>query len=227
MKYKATGSVKDIDTYKRVVTGYLSDFGTKDSYGDVVLPNAFTKTLADRKDKIFFLNQHDWKQPLSKFDVLVEDDKGLYFESKKLPDTTYANDLLKLYEAGIISEHSFGYSTVVSEWNNDKETNYLKELKLYEGSAVTRGANPNTPFTGMKADMTLREIDEQQYKIIQAVKTGTFTDETFVLLEIALKQLQADAYQLGKKTLLKPLLDNTLSKPSDSVKGIYDFINNL
>ena len=47
-------------------------------------------------------------------------------------------------------------------------------------------------------DLTIEEINEEAKIIIKAIRDGNFTDDTFILLEIALKQLQKDAYELGK-----------------------------
>ena len=140
------GEIKDLDMKKRIVTGMLSSFGNTDSYGDIVMPGAFKKSIAERKDNIYFLNQHNWAQPHGKFNVLKETSEGLFFESNPLVDTTYSSDLLKLYEAKIIKEHSFGYETIKADYDSDTEIRQLKEIKLYEGSNVTRGANSNTPF---------------------------------------------------------------------------------
>lgn len=195
-------SLKDVDVNNRIVTGYLSAFGNKDYDNDVIEKGAFTKTLNERKDKIFFLNQHDWKQPHGKFSMLREDEKGLYFESQPLLDTTYSSDLLKLYDAGIISEHSIGFNTIKADYSKEKDTRTIKEIKLYEGSNVTLGANPETPFTGFK-NLTLQDVNDRVKKLTKAWRDGTFTDETFVLLEYALKELQSQAYILGQKSQVK------------------------
>ena len=222
------GELKDIDIKKRIVTGYLSSFGNTDTYGDIVMPGAFKKSISERKEKIFFLNQHNWSQPHGKFSVLSEDSKGLYFESEPLIDTTYSSDLLKLYEAKIIKEHSFGYETIKAKYDSETEIRHLKEIKLYEGSNVTRGANPETPFMGMKT-LTLDEINEEQKNIIKAIRTGTFTDDTFILLEIALKRLQLDAYNLGKKSLKKeePSLDTPIIIEPNYIETINNFRKTL
>src|SRR5690606_24159812 len=106
LEYKDfVGSVKDIDTVGRRVTGYLTAFGNKDHDGDVAEKGMFTKTIQERKSQIFFLNQHKWDQPHGKFAVLQEKNEGLYFESEKLPNTSYSNDVLELYKEGILKEH--------------------------------------------------------------------------------------------------------------------------
>lgn len=219
-------SIKDVDVSKRVVTGYLSSFGNKDFDNDIIVKGAFTKTLAERKNDIFFLNQHNWKQPHGKFSVLQEDEKGLYFESEPLIDTSYSTDTLKLYEAGIVKEHSIGFNIVKREIDEKTNVRTIKEIKLYEGSNVTLGANPDTPFTGFKS-LTLQEINDRAKTILKAFRNGTFTDETFVLLEFALKELQSQAYNLGKKSqtiIEQPTLvtvkDNSADYINDYLKTI-------
>lgn len=203
LSYKSIiGEVKDVDVKKRIVTGYLSGFGNKDHDGDIIVKGAFKKSINERKDNIFFLNQHNWSQPHGKFNVLEETSKGLYFESEPLIDTSYSSDTLKLYEAGIVKEHSIGFQTVLSEYDTKESARIIKEVKLYEGSNVTLGANSETPFTGFKS-LTLSEINNQHKLIVKAFRNGDFTDETFSLLEIALKQLQKQAYELGRKSLDK------------------------
>ena len=216
------GAVKDVDSKNRVVTGYLSTFGVKDKHGDIIEKGAFSKSLMERKESIFFLNQHNWQQPHGKFAVIQEDEKGLYFESNPLIDTSYSMDVIKLYEAGIMREHSIGFSTVKQEYDRKTETNYLKELKLYEGSNVTIGANSDTPFTGFKTSMA--EIKDQTKRILKALREGTFTDETFTLLEIALKQLQQDSYELGKISLQEPDKSTSNVEPEEATKAIYEFL---
>lgn len=205
LEYKSiTGEIKDLDLNKRVVMGYLSSFGYVDKTDDAVEFGAFTKTLQERANQIFFLNQHNWAQPHGKFQSLVEDTRGLYFESTPLPDTTYSSDVLKLYEAGIIKEHSIGFQTIKSE-EDENNVRHITEVKLFEGSNVTLGANDKTPYLGLKT--SIKEIDDQSKLIYKAIRNGTFTDETFNLLELALKQLQQEAFNLGKKSLEKPSID--------------------
>lgn len=205
LEYKSiSGNINDIDVKNRIVTGYLANFGTKDSDDDVIEKGAFAKSIKERKDSIYFLNQHDWSKPHGKFNELKEDNTGLYFESMPLPNTSYSNDLLELYALGIVNEHSIGYQvTKALQGENWKRT--IKEAKLFEGSNVTMGANSKTPFLGFK-NRSIGEINDQVGLILKAVKNGSFTDETFMQLEIALKQLQLESYELGKKALEEPIL---------------------
>ena len=221
-EYKSiVGEVKDLDLNKRIVTGYLSAFGNKDHVGDIIVKGAFTKSLKERKEQIFFLNQHNWDQPHGKFNMLQEDAKGLYFESNPLVETTYSSDLLKLYDAGIINEHSIGYQTMQDEVEGD--VRMLKELKLYEGSNVTLGANPETPFMGMKAGT--KRASDQVKRILKMLRSGDVTDDTFSLLEIALKQYETELINLGKKSVEPSKI--THQEPSVDTQIIDAFKNYL
>jgi len=218
------GGLKDLDLGKRIVTGYLSAFDNKDYGGDIIVKGAFTKSIHERKDQIFFLNQHNWDQPHGKFNLLQEDAKGLYFESMPLVDTSYSSDLLKLYDAGIINEHSIGFVTIQDEIQ--KDVRILKELKLYEGSNVTMGMNPETPFMGMKAGT--KKAADQVKRIMKMLRSGDLTDDTFTLLEIALKQYEVELIELGKKAV-EPLV-NTQHEPSADTQLndiLRNFINKL
>jgi len=104
---------------------------------------------------------------------------------------------------------------------------------LYEGSNVTLGANNNTPFTGFKS-LTIKEVNDHYKLILKAFRNGTFTDETFGLLEIALKQLQVQSYELGKKSLEAKsadlITDLTVNKPiivDNSKQVINEFLKSL
>ena len=216
-KNNNVGGVKDVDTKNRVVTGYLSSFDNEDHSGDIIVKGAYAKTLKERRSEIMFLNQHDWKQPHGKFAVLQEDSKGLYFESEPLINTSYSEDAIKLYEAGIMKEHSVGFVTITKETKGDNRI--LRELKLYEGSNVTLGDNPETPFTGFKS-LSITETNDKISLILKFFKNGTVTDDTFQLLEIALKDLQKHAYEIGLNTKQKEVIDAV-----DYGKAIMDFLN--
>ena len=200
--YKA--EIKDMDSDRMTVTGYFASFGNMDYDDDIIMPGAATKTIAERgpmgSNEIFFLNQHNYAQPHGKPMVLEAQERGIYFESKIAP-TSYGRDAMILYAEGIVVQHSIGFSTIKSDYDQQTGMRMIKEIKLYEGSNVTLGANPETPFTGFKS-LTMAEINDQIAKMIKLLKDGSLTDEGFGRLEIALKQFQLEAFNLGKNSLL-------------------------
>ena len=209
LEYKTiTAEVKDVDLIGRRVSGWWASYGNKDFDDDIIEPGAAAKTIMERgpqvTNEIFFLNQHNWSQPHGKPAMLQDEPKGIYFESSKMPDTSYSKDALVLYDEGIVIQHSIGFQTLkydtTGSYAEGNFTRRIKEIKLWEGSNVTLGANPNTPFTGFKS-LTLDQTNDQILKIIKMLRNGSLTDETFGILEIALKQLQLNSFELGKKSL--------------------------
>lgn len=186
-------SFKDADVSKGIVTGYFASFGNKDADGDIILKGAFARTLKENgpqsaKPRIKHLFNHDATKPLGKLMMLVEDEKGLYYESQ-IGTHALGKDFLKMVESGLISEHSIGFKTIKEDKKTD--ANYMHELKLWEGSSLTAwGANEETPLTGMKSLEKAQAASNRIEMITKALRDGTYTDETFDLLEIELKQLQ-------------------------------------
>lgn len=131
-KIKSDGSILDVDSNKRVVTGYASKFGNIDLHGDMMMPGAFKKTLKERgvdgKNEIWFLHNHDSAKILGKPNVLKEDSQGLYFEAK-IVDTTIGSDVLKLYEEGLINQHSIGFSTIKESKVTKSYSDYPQKVK--------------------------------------------------------------------------------------------------
>ena len=198
MLFKNTkgGSIKDVDTAKGIVTGYFSIFGNKDSDGDIIMPGAFAKTIQENGPKsqhprILHLLQHDIWKPLGKPSVLEEDAKGLYFEDT-ISKTSYGRDALQLYLDGVLTEHSIGYNVIKREVDETTETTKLLELKLWEGSTVSWGANMEALVTGMKSldKKTLFDTLLKKMSALQKAVKGNYTDETAYQLEIELLQIQ-------------------------------------
>ncbi len=192
-----SGGVKDVDRKTRTVTGYASVFNNTDYDNDVIVKGAFTKSINERLNEIYFLYQHNWEKPIdkgSKNVKLHEDNYGLKFEAKIPEGLSYGDDLILLYEEGLVDQHSIGYSTIKSA--DERNKRILQEVKLFEFSAVTLAANPLAKLEGIKSNMA--ENSEMVGKIVKMLKHGNLTDDTFSILEIALKQLQLQSYELGK-----------------------------
>ncbi len=181
-------SVKDVDTTKRMVTGYFSAFDSKDSDGDVIVKGAFKKSITENKDRIAHLLQHDIWKPIGKLQSLTEDNKGLRFESK-LSESTHGNDTLILYQEGILREHSIGFNVIQNEKKEDY--NEIQEVKLWEGSTVTFGANPDTPVVSIKSELEREdEIQKRIEQIDSFLKNGKVSDESFRLLQFEFERLK-------------------------------------
>jgi HK97 family phage prohead protease len=189
-KKAVSGAVVDMADDSKTVTVYYSAFGNVDSDGDVIMPGAFTKSIKENgpqgKNRIWHLFNHSTDKPVSKPKELSEDTFGLK-AVVKMPNTTLGRDTYELYKDGHITEHSIGFKTVKSQ--SKTGYNEINEIQLFEGSSVLWGANSNTPTVMVKSEIKSTLIDEIA-KTIKSLRNGFYTDETFGLLELKLKQLQ-------------------------------------
>lgn len=191
MIYKGGGIVTDVDVKTRTIKGYFSVFGNRDSDGQVIDPGAYSKTLAEwgpsGKNRIMHLWMHKIEKVIAKPRELEEDERGLKFVSCLPMDddkqTSLQSDVIKLYDQGILTEHSVGFQTIKNRMQDDVE--HLTELRLWEGSTVTWGANEQAKVTEVKSEMK-PELVNRMDRLIKAIRDGKFTDETFHLLEYEL-----------------------------------------
>jgi len=211
-KYTSSPSlISDVDPAKKTFTGYASIFGNKDLDDDITMPGAFKKSISENgpngTNTIIVLNQHLSWQVLCKPKVLIEDAKGLYYEAEVTSGATFAEDAVKLIAAGLVEENSYGFQTVksaIQQPSDDWETWYreLYEVNLYEISPVTWGANPQARMQGMKS-WTKDDLLKREAKLLKALREPGMRDETYASLEFAIKQLNTEYYNLGKRVSLE------------------------
>jgi HK97 family phage prohead protease len=199
----ADGTIIDIAPETRTVKACWSRIGNLDLDNDIIIASAFTKTIAERgplgKNMVWSLVDHraDMAHTLGKpKELYIEGD--MLIAVTDLVETECGEDAIKLYEAGLINQHSIGFSTIKSEYDSQSGVRTITELKLYEGSAVLWGANPETPTLGFKGEYknTKETLSLRLENLIKAFRGGTFTDDTFALMEIQIKQIQAELLSL-------------------------------
>ena len=134
---------------KREFHGHAAVFGNRDSHGDIIQPGAFTRTLNNDRGRIKVLWQHDPSNPIGKPVEMHEDETGLFVKAR-IADTTAGRDAMALIDAEIVTELSIGFSTVVEEFDNEKEVRLLREVKLFEFSPVTWASNELARITAVK-----------------------------------------------------------------------------
>lgn len=225
--------VKDVDLKSRTITGYFSRFGNVDHDNDILVPGAFTRTIKERgmdgKNIVPHILDHDIHvtlKMLSKPKIYEKADGG-FFESK-VSDTSNGMDTLKLYRDGVINQHSFGFKTI----KNQQKGNYneIQEVMLYEISTVTLGANEETPFTGFKG-LTPNKLRERYEVISKAFYNGDYTDDTFVILQAQLKELEQQIIksffeQKETSTTTQPVTE-VITEPEAGTKELFDSIQLL
>ena len=146
--------------------------------------------------------------------------------------TETGEDVLKMYEAGLINQHSIGFSTINSSVGKDG-VRTITELKLYEGSAVLWAANPETPTISVKAEVKKEQLATRLEKLLKAFKGGRFTDETFALMEIEIKRIQSELLEIeivkeitAVAEAPQPKVEEVSNNDEQVLKAIKEF-NNL
>jgi len=192
-------SVMDVDMAKRTAKVVWSRMYNTDLDQDIIVPEAFTKTISESgpngKNMIWSLVDHtpNFKNALGKPKELYVDGDKLIAVTK-IVDTAIGEDMIKMYNEGLINQHSIGFATIKSENDNNTGIRTIKELKLYEGSAVLWGANPETPTLDMMKSIepskVKKHLTDRLTKLAKAFRHGTFTDETFSLVEIEIEQIK-------------------------------------
>jgi uncharacterized protein len=142
--------------------GYGSVFDVIDSYGDVVKPGAFSKSLAEAAKTGRYpsmLWQHRMEDPIGVWTEMREDAQGLYVKGRLLvEDDELARRAYAHLKAGSVTGLSIGYRRTVYESNGRD----IIDLDLKEVSLVTMPANDEARVTGVKAFSeanTIREIE--------------------------------------------------------------------
>ena len=173
-------SIRDVkvDNATRMVEGYFADFDTLDSDLDIIRRGAFAKSIEEHgpassgNRKVANLKQHLILHPIGDLRSLFEDDKGLGFRSF-MGRHVDGNDALMMYEDNIIKEHSIGFNYLEEglQWV-DGDTNKgtqgfwnVTEVKLWEGSYITFGANENTP--NLSAIKSQADVNNQFDSLIE------------------------------------------------------------
>lgn len=148
--------IKSVDE-NGTFTGYGSVFHNEDSYGDIVRPGAFKKTLEKWAAKGRFppmLWQHWRGDPIGVFTQMREDERGLYVEGKLLiADIAKAREAYALLKEKGLGGMSIGYREIATRQNEDG-TQDLLELDLWEVSVVTFPANEAATVDNIKADFS-------------------------------------------------------------------------
>ena len=142
---------------KREFEGYGSVFGNKDLGDDVVMPGAFSRTLATHKNDgtlpvMFWM--HDPTRVPGKWLDMGEDDKGLYVKGI-LADTDLGNEIHTLLGMKAVSGLSIGYTTHDADYTDDG-TRLLKDVDLWETSIVSIPMNPSAQIMHAKSQLSAR-----------------------------------------------------------------------
>lgn len=137
--------------------GYASTFGgAPDSYGDVVLPGAFTASLKKHKQDgtmpLMLWNHQSSELPIGNWIELAEDRRGLWGKGQVDLEDAVGVRVHRALKRKAVRGLSIGYETIVSETDAKKPgVTLLKELDLWEISPVNFPANRRATITEVKS----------------------------------------------------------------------------
>jgi hypothetical protein len=153
--------------------GYAAIFDKKDALGEIIEKGAFDKTVKEGKPYPM-LWYHDARQPIG-IATLEIDDKGLKVKGELNLEVQAGKEKHALMKQKAIRGLSFGFKTVKDLW--DGATRILKEVKLYEISPCTFGAQATALISSVKQWDEEKPFPNEHSARIK--KPGLFADKTF------------------------------------------------
>ena len=148
--------------------GKASPFwGEPDSYGDIIVPGAYTETIQNggrNGTGIAFLNQHHHDEPIGIWESIEEKEDGLYVKGRFNLDVQLAKERYSLLKMGALKGLSIGFDLpklengdidpasfdIVYDKKLDMRITYYKKLVLWEISLVTFPAAISAQITTVK-----------------------------------------------------------------------------
>ncbi len=149
-------------------SGYASRFGVVDLGRDLVLPGAFTESIARRSPRgIKMLFQHDPAEPIGVWLEVREDNFGLFARGRVLPEVARGREVLALMRAGALDGLSIGFRAVEGRTDPKSGVRRLTRIDLWEISVVTFPMRPDARVSAVK---TARATD---FRLAAAIRRAT------------------------------------------------------
>lgn len=158
-------------------SGYVSIFGTPDSYREICAKGCFSASLAATAAagrKLPVLWQHRTDEPIGQWDRLEEDERGLYGEATLwTEDAPYARIAHRGMAAKAISGLSIGYYVVADSFNEVERIRTLTAVDLQEASVVTSPAHTDARVDQVRAKLAAGErITDREFETVLREKVG-------------------------------------------------------
>lgn len=137
----------------------------KDRVGDVVVPEAFAKSLPTYLDNPVLLFQHDWDRIIGRVeDAKIHDSKGLWVKAI-ISNAKDVDDVRTKILEGALKTFSIGYNEVDAVYDEQRKANFVKEVELLEISVVTIPANAGAKFTVAENTKNEAEVDVEKMDV--------------------------------------------------------------
>lgn len=151
-------------------------FGNVDSYGDMIVPGAFTESLERWQASgrpIPVIYSHQWENidaHIGKVLEAKETSKGLYIKGQLDLEEDFAAKVWKRMKNGTLAQFSFAYDVLdggfVHKKEGEQELDYyeLRRLDLFEVGPCLVGANRETELLSVKDVLRAAQRLEQAQK---------------------------------------------------------------
>lgn len=143
--------------------GYGSVFNIVDKGGDIIVPGAFTETLAASKAAgrlPAMLWQHNQREPIGVYTEMEEDSVGLKVKGKLALKTQRGAEAFELMKMGALSGLSIGYRVRDDSWDRVTGVRTIKRADLIELSPVTFPMNDSSRISAVKTIEELESLSE-------------------------------------------------------------------
>jgi uncharacterized protein len=165
MERKCHFELKSISSEGTFV-GLGAVYGNVDLGNDMILPGAFTKTLAEKGGQVPLLMGHDSRTPIGLARV-TDSPQGLMVRGELVLEADGSRSAYALLKKGVIKGLSIGYDSLKSHMDNGVRK--LTELKLWEISLTPFPMNPEAMITSVKSEDEIR-----QFRVLLADCKGVF-----------------------------------------------------
>lgn len=147
--------------------GYASVFNKVDSYGDTILPGAYTKTLSANGLPKMFLQHESWELPIGKWTEAKEDDHGLFVKGELTLGMARADDTHAALKHGTLDGLSIGYRLAREDYDfvdgSDMAHRIIKNVSLL--AEVSPVVFPADSFA--RIDMSSVKSDLESIKTVR------------------------------------------------------------
>lgn len=198
-------------------SGYGSTFGNADLVGDVIMPGAFTESLAKRMPKMLYCHQMN-VLPIGKFVEAREDANGLFLRGQLPKNVQMSRDVGELMKFGAVNSMSIGFRLL--DYNYDKENGitYMNKVDLWEVSVVGVPANPKATITTVKT-----ENSQHSFPIdIEKAKELSNRELEEILRESGICSKSAAIYLAGRFNIQARSESADVGEKSLDFKGVHD-----
>jgi HK97 family phage prohead protease len=148
--------------------GYGSVFNIVDRGDDIIIPGAFTETLATLKAAgrmPAMLWQHRQAEPIGVYTSMIEDGVGLKVAGRLALKTSRGAEAYELMKMGALSGMSIGYRSRDDSYDRVTGVRTLKKVDLVELSLVTFPMNDASRVSSVKGEIeTIENLrDAERY----------------------------------------------------------------